>query len=123
MTQGALSHQSIERTAIPIPQLPVRFTRLLFLVPARYPYQVICRIGCSLHSAGEFMRGNPRDLLCKLRPAPAAQDKAGFPQASPPAAAACPGALGWTGLGSVGPSPWDPQQDLALLAAHSTECS
>jgi len=59
-------------------------------------------IGCSRRGAGEFARGNPWDLPCKLRLAPAAKDEAGFPWPSRPAAAVCLVGLGllrcWAGL-------------------------
>lgn len=52
---------------------------MLFLALTRCKYQVTGRIGCSRRGAGEFTWGNPWDLLCKLRAAPAAKDEAGFP--------------------------------------------
>lgn len=62
---------------------------MLFLALTRCKDQVTGRIGCSQRGAGEFARGNPWDLPCKLRPAPAAKDEAGFPQPSRSAVTTC----------------------------------
>lgn len=109
--------------ALPISQRQEGFRLPVFLALTRCKYRVICRIGCSLCGAGEFARGNPWDLPCKSRPAPAAEDEAGFPQASPPAAAAaCSGVLGWSRAASVPAWPWrvppngTPWQDPSVLA-------
>lgn len=130
ITRWAPSRWRTHRVALPISQTQEGFGRPLFLALTRCKYRVICRIGCSLCGAGEFARGNPWDLPCKLRPAPAAEDEAGFPQASPPAAdAASPGGLGWSRAALVPGWPWrvrpigTPRQDLSVLAASSSGCS